>query len=50
MNKANKITMSRIIMSLIIIIILLFPFDQIGISFPTYLIRGKVLLDLKYDK
>lgn len=33
MNKANKITMSRIIMSLIIITIMLFPFDQVGLDF-----------------
>lgn len=48
MNKANKITMSRIIMSVIIIILLLFPFDQVGFEFPTYLISGNVLVDLKY--
>ena len=48
MNKANKITMSRIIISLIIIILLLFPFDQIGMEFPTYLIKGSIVVDLKY--
>ena len=48
MNKANKITMSRIVMSVIIIILLLFPFDQIGFEFPAYLVRGNVLVDLKY--
>lgn len=48
MNKANKITISRIIMSLIIILILLLPFDQMGIEFPTYLVGGKVVVDLKY--
>lgn len=48
MNKANKITMSRIIMSVIIIIILLFPFDQVGFEFPTYIISGNVVVDLKY--
>ena len=48
MNKANKITISRIIMSLLIILILLFPFDQIGVEFPTYLVGGKVVVDLKY--
>ena len=48
MNKANKITMSRIIMSTAIIILLLFPFYEIGIEFPTYLIRGKIIIDLKY--
>ena len=48
MNKANKITMSRNIMAVIIIILLLFPFDQIGLEFPTYLINGNILIDLKY--
>lgn len=48
MNKANKITMSRIVMSLIIIVLLLFPFDQMGLEFPTYLLNGSILVDLKY--
>ena len=48
MNKANKITMSRIIMSVIIILILLLPFYEIGIDFPTYLLKGKLVVDLKY--
>lgn len=48
MNKANKITMSRIFLSLIIIVLLLFPFDQVGLEFPTYLINGNILIDLKY--
>ena len=48
MNKANKITMSRIIMSVIIIIILLFPFHEVGIDFPTFLIKGSIVVDTKY--
>lgn len=48
MNKANKITMTRVIMSVIIIILMLFPFDQMGIDFPTFLIGGRILVDLKY--
>ena len=48
MNKANKITMSRIIMSLIIITIMLFPFDQVGLEFPTYILKGNIVIDLKY--
>lgn len=48
MNKANKITMSRIVMSVIIIILLLFPFYELGIEFPTFLINGKIVVDLKY--
>lgn len=48
MNKANKITITRIIMSIIIILLLLFPFDEVGLEFPTYLVGSKVLVDLKY--
>lgn len=48
MNKANKITITRIIMSMIIILLLLFPFDEVGLEFPTYLVGDKVLVDLKY--
>ena len=48
MNKANKITMSRIFLSLIIIMLLLFPFDQVGLEFPTYLLNGNIVIDLKY--
>ena len=44
MNKANKITMSRIIMSLIIITIMLFPFDQVGLEFPTYILKGNIVI------
>lgn len=48
MNKANKITMSRIILSIIIIALLLIPFDEFGCEFPVYLIKGSIELDLKY--
>lgn len=48
MNKANKITISRIIMSLIIMILLLIPFDELGIEFPTYIVGKNIVVDLKY--
>ena len=48
MNLPNKITTGRILLSIIIIIILLFPFNMIGIEFPRVLIGGKVLADYKY--
>lgn len=48
MNTANKITVSRIVLSIVIIVILLFPFDQMNMQFPTYLISGKILVDLRY--
>lgn len=48
MNKANKITISRIIMSIIIIILLLFPFYSFGINFPKYVVNSSTIIDLKY--
>lgn len=48
MNKANKITISRIIMSVIILILLLVPFEQFNIKFPVWAVGKRVLLDSKY--
>lgn len=48
MNLANKITMSRVVLSLVIMIILLFPFEGLGIDLPTFLVGGKILIELKY--
>ena len=47
MNLPTKITVSRIILSIILIIMLLFPFYQLGINFPIYLVEG-IKVDLKY--
>ena len=46
-NIPNYLTISRIIVSIIVIIFLLFPFDMINVSFPKYLINGIVIIDLK---
>ncbi len=48
MNTANKITLSRVILSIVIMIILLFPFDGMGINTPKYLVNGNILVELKY--
>ena len=48
MNLPNKITMSRIILSLFIIIILLFPFDATGFSLPKLFINESLVIDIKY--
>jgi len=48
MNIANKLTIFRIILTLAIIILLLFPFYAINIDFKTYLVDGKILVDSKY--
>ena len=47
MNLPNRITLSRIFMTVAIIIICLFPFYDIGIEFPQYNISG-IIIDLKY--
>lgn len=48
MNLPNKITLSRIILSIIVLIMMVFPFYQIGIEWPTYLVMGRINVSLKY--
>ena len=48
MNLPNKITTARIILSIVVLIMMAFPFYQIGLEFPTYLVGGKVEVSLKY--
>lgn len=48
MNKANKITMSRIVLTIIMLIVLLFPWHQVGVELPTYVINGTITVELKY--
>jgi CDP-diacylglycerol--glycerol-3-phosphate 3-phosphatidyltransferase len=48
MNLPNKLTITRIILSIIIIILLLFPFYTVNITFPTYLINNTIIVDSKY--
>ena len=47
MNLANKITLSRVVLSIVIMILLLFPFNQVGLELPTYEISTGVI-ELKY--
>lgn len=48
MNTANKITMSRIYLAIAILIVLLFPWHQVGIDMPTYVLNGNMTIELKY--
>lgn len=43
----NNLTKLRIILSIIIIVLMLFPFDMINVDIPKYLINGTVIIDLK---
>lgn len=47
MNLPNKISLVRIILAIVIVILLTFPFHYIGIKFPVYTIDF-VQLDLRY--
>lgn len=47
MNLANKITMIRIFLTVLLIVLLLFPFYMVNIEFPKILI-GTISVDIKY--
>ena len=48
MNLANKITMSRIYLAVLMLFVLMFPWYQLGIEFPMLNIIGKINIDSKY--
>lgn len=48
MNLPNKITVSRIILSILVLVLLIFPLEKIGINMSAVVIAGKVQVDLKY--
>ena len=47
-NFPNKLTMMRIILSVVVLFILLFPWEMVNVSFKRYLINGTVILYIKY--
>lgn len=47
MNLANKITMVRIFLTVVLIVLLLFPFYMVNIEFPKVLV-GTITIDVKY--
>ena len=48
MNLPNKITMSRIFLSIFIIVLLLFPIDAMGIVMPKIFVNETIVVDIKY--
>ena len=48
MNVPNKITICRIMLSILLLIIMIFPVDKVGINFPEFQIAGKLVIDSKY--
>ncbi|MBE6159721.1 MAG: CDP-diacylglycerol--glycerol-3-phosphate 3-phosphatidyltransferase [Lactobacillales bacterium] len=48
MNLPNKITMSRIVLTIFIIVLLLFPFDAAGINMPKLFVNESLVVDITY--
>ena len=46
-NMPIRLTLTRMILSIIIVLLLLFPFDMINFSFSKYLINDTVIIDVK---
>jgi CDP-diacylglycerol--serine O-phosphatidyltransferase len=40
--------MSRIVLAIIILVVLLFPWHQVGIDIPVYIVNGNINMDLRY--
>ena len=47
MNLANKLTITRIILTVILIGLFVFPFDTIDFDFPTFIV-GNIIVNTKY--
>lgn len=48
MNVPNKITLCRILLSILLIVLMIFPVNRLGIEFPEFQINGKIIIDSKY--
>lgn len=48
MNLPNKITLGRIIVAVLLLILLIFPFHEVGYEFDTLLVFDKIELNVKY--
>ena len=48
MNLPNKITMVRIFLAVIVLILLMFPYGQIGVNVPIYKVGTNVTISLNY--
>ena len=48
MNLPNKITMGRIVLSILLLVLLIFPFDLCGFKWETYQVFGSITISLQY--
>lgn len=47
MNVPNRITLCRIFLSVLLLVLMIFPFNRIGFSFPEIMISSKLIIDSK---
>lgn len=47
MNLPNKITLGRMVISVTVLVLLLLPWNQLGVHFPVYTIDGNIVVSLK---
>ena len=48
MNVPNRITICRIILSILLLVIMIFPLNRIGVSFPEITVNNSFIIDSKY--
>ena len=48
MNVPNRITICRIILSVVLLVLMIFPLNRIGLSFPELKINAELIIDSKY--
>lgn len=48
MNLPNRITMIRIILSIMLLVLLIFPFELCGFNWPVYQVFGSITISLQY--
>ena len=48
MNTSNKLTIMRIVLSVIIIVILMLPFETLGLNLPKLFVNELIVIDVKY--
>lgn len=48
MNLPNKLTIGRIITAIIILVMLMIPWPELGINFPEFQVFGRIPMNLKY--
>ncbi len=48
MNVPNRITVCRIILSIVLLILMVFPLEKVGLTFPEIMINENFIIDSKY--